>query len=190
MGFAGVIRFNYLRNAPPGFNRAVEELPQALHVPLVSILAALLIVGCAWGIEGVRIRNARLAEQSAQVRVEQSRQALQRAALVQMDVQAMVTLDRDVRSIRRSGYVVAYRIADIGNRLPSQAWLTSISRTQDGISIDGHALGLRALADSMNRLMVSGAVSAPELIRAAHENSAAAGADQLSFELRLQERQP
>ena len=183
-----MIRFNYLRNATPQFGITLGNVPQALHLPLASIATALLIVACAWGIEGIRVHDARSAERAADARVERSRRELQHLALVQTDVQSMVDLDRQISVIRLSGYTVAGRIADIGNRLPPQAWLSSISRTKDGIVLAGHAFGLRAISDSMTRLMTSGAVSTPALVHAARENPVGGGTDQLSFELHVDER--
>ncbi len=182
------MRFNYLHG---GMGEALqrlrfEKIPAAMRPPLCAILTALFVAGGAFGLEGYRVDRARALESAAQVRVERSRALLAQTKIARTRVDSLLTLDSRLRKVRLSGSVLALRLIDIAGRVPSRAWLKSISRTASGISITGHAEGSRVLSDTIGNLMSSRSLRAPSLVRASAEsNSQMDGL--VSFEIRLQD---
>ncbi|MBV8639368.1 MAG: PilN domain-containing protein [Candidatus Eremiobacteraeota bacterium] len=101
------------------------------------------------------------------------------------DVDVLLALDAKLRRIRLSGSMLSHRLADIGNHVPSEAWLTSIVRTDDGLELRGRAQGLHVLSETVADLMSSSAASSPTLVRAVREEH---GAPLISFTIRAEER--
>lgn len=181
------MRFNYLRDTSPELVEQVRALrvPAALQVPLSALFTAVVVVTAWWFLEGHWISEAAREEAIASIRLEQSRQAFAATKLVRSDVDELLALDARLRRIRLSGSVLSYRLADIGNHVPHEAWLTSIARTGESLELRGRAKGLHVLSATVADLMSSNAASSPTLVRAAREERAASLID---FTIRAEER--
>jgi Tfp pilus assembly protein PilN len=180
------MRFNYLKDAPPA---PVEHLrglriPREFRTPVAAIATAAIVV-CAWSfLEHHWITEAAREEALATVRLEESREAFAATKLVRSDVDQLLALDGRLRRIRLSGSVLSHRLADIGNHVPAQAWLTSIARSSDGVELHGQAEGLNVLSDTIADLMSSKAAGAPTLVRAVRDDRSSSV---LSFTIHAEE---
>ncbi len=167
------MRFNYLSDGVPGAieRLQLDRMPEGLRTPLAALVTASLTVLCWWGIEKMLIEQATTELRVQTARLSSSRAALGQARLHRMHVEALLALDKRLRAIRRSGAVLACEIADVANHVPRRAWLTGISQMGEGLEIDGNALGLDTVGDTVTDLMSSSTTQSPELIRAAREDN-------------------
>ncbi len=166
------MRFNYLRDAPPELIeqlRALRISPE-LRSPLSAVATAIVVVFAWWSLERHWMSEAMREEARAAIRLQQSRAAFAATKLVRADVDRLLSLDARLRAIRLSGSVLSHRLADVGNHVPTQAWLTSIVRTNDGLELHGRAEGLNVLSKTVAGLMSSKAAASPTLVRAVRED--------------------
>lgn len=166
------MRFNYLRNAPPD---AIDRLrsfriAKPLQWPLAVIGTIAVTYLGAYVIFGVAIGAAHTLEAEAVMRLDASKAALAERQLERVRVDDLLAFDRRLRAIRTSGSRVSLRLADIANRVPEHAWLTTLSRTSSGIAIAGKSTGFPVVGTTMEGLMKSATLSAPTLIRANEED--------------------
>ncbi len=181
------MRFNYLYDAPPDLiehMRAIR-LPRELRTPLSALITAIAVVVAWWFLERHWVSQAAREEAVAALRLQQSRQAFDATKLVRADIQQLLMLDTRLREIRLSGSALADRLADLGNHVPHQAWLTSVARTEDGVELLGRAEGLHVLSATVADLMSSTAASSPTLIRAVRDERTTAI---ISFTIHAEER--
>ena len=166
------MRFNYLCDAPPELVERLRgvRVSAQLRTPLSATATALFVVCAWWFLERHWISEAAREEAIAAVRLEQSRAAFASTKLVRADVDQLLALDARLRRIRLSGSVLSHRLADVGNHVPTRAWLTSIARTSDGLELHGRAEGLNVLSETVADLMSSKAAASPTLVRAVRED--------------------
>ncbi|MGZ3499198.1 MAG: PilN domain-containing protein [Vulcanimicrobiaceae bacterium] len=170
--------FDYLHAPRPAVVRKMLEarVPERLHNPLLALGLAIAVVVGAWGIESYRLQSAVRLEERYQQRFDQSRRELARTKVFYSRLQRLVALDKQIAAIVRSGDDDARRLAEIANRLPERAWLTSISRDATGISLEGRAENLRVVSRTMGALAQSRVLRNPVLLDA---SSSGRGGDQL-----------
>jgi Tfp pilus assembly protein PilN len=184
-----MMRFDYLRDAPPAFVERLKpaRIPHALRTPLAALLATIVIVASWWGVETLQIGQA-----GHELAVQKARAAASRADLAQIKVRrskldALVALDARVRTMRRSGAVVANRFADVANHVPERAWLTSIGEADGVLDIQGDAIGLDGLSTTLADLLSSQSASQPSLVRAGRDDHVLVESV-LSFQIHARER--
>lgn len=150
-----MISFDFMHSARPDWLRGLIEIrvPHRLYNALSGVAAALAIVAGAWTIEHHRFSDARAMEAAYQRRFDSSERALQKTKIFYDQVQALTALDRHVRRIVASGDADARRLAEIANNLPEHAWLTSISRDQNGVALEGRAQNLGVISGVLHGLM-------------------------------------
>jgi len=150
-----MISFDFVRSARPDWLRVLLEIrvPQRQYSALAGVLASLTIVAGAWAIEHHRVAQARSMEAAYQRRFDVSERSLQKTKIFYNQVQALIALDRRVRRIVTSGDADARRLAEIANNLPEHAWLTSISRDQSGVALEGRAQNLGVIGGVLHGLM-------------------------------------
>ncbi len=163
-----MISFNYLRSARPEWlRRSVEiHVPERLHAPLFGVLSAIAVIGGAWGIENYRLSAAQGIELSYRQKFEISDRALRKTKIYYHQVETLVALDLRVRSIVASGDSDARCLAEIANSLPEHTWLTSISRDESGISLEGGARNLRLVGNVLRGLIHAHDLRNPTLMSA------------------------
>jgi Tfp pilus assembly protein PilN len=182
-----MMRFNYLRSGAPEVIERFHSgyIPARLQTPLAALVTVVVAVCFWWGIENLLLHQA-IAELHVQTaRLNASRTALEKARLRRTRVESLLALDNRLRDIRRSGAQVAGELADIANHVPRRAWLTDIARVDQGMEVEGKAVGLDGLSDTVSDLMSSKSASLPELIHAARDG----GTDStptMTFTLHLQ----
>jgi Tfp pilus assembly protein PilN len=178
------MRFNYLSDAPPELVERLRpgRVPARLKSPLCAVATSIVIVFTWWTIERMQIEDATHELALAQARAAASRLDVARATLRQSQVEALLVLDKRVRSIRGSGSRLAANLATLANRIPKESWLTSIEQLDGGIEIDGNALGVDGLAQTLADLIAT--TEKPTLIRAGRDDRT--GSDEIiAFRVRL-----
>ena len=165
--------FDYLHAERPTLIKAFieAEVPQRLHAPLVALAVALLTACCAWGIESMRLSAMLRLERSYQMQYLESQRSVDESKVRFKRLEDRAALDRRVAQIRSSGAEEALRLADIANDLPADAWLTAVGADASGVSIEGRASNLRALANSIDRLAHAKRVRNPVLLGASADGS-------------------
>lgn len=180
------MRFNYLRDSAPDafvFLRP-SQIPEPLRTPLAALATIIAVVGVWCIIEQILLGQARDELQLQTLRRNASNAELSELKLRKDRVEELLAIDARLREIRRSGAALSSDLADIANHIPPSAWLTSITRVDTGIQIDGRAEGLDGLSDTVADLMGSLSAAPPELIRASKEDRDRSGTI-ISFEMRL-----
>jgi hypothetical protein len=163
-----IVRFDYLHSARPMLVTRMFELrvPARLHNAFYAVAGAVIVVAGAWGIEAYRLREALKVQTVYQQRSDEIREQLRATNLYYDRVRAVASLDRRVRRIAASGDEDARTLAEIANRLPAHAWLTSISRDESGLSLQGHAKNLEILGNVIRGLMQAQRLRHPRLMNA------------------------
>lgn len=181
------MRFDYLHDSVPDTVDKLRSLRlrKELHAPAGALVAAFLVLLGGWGIETHRLADARYGVLAATKRDDESREKLAKTKLVRVQIDHMLAVDRRLREIHLSGATLSERLADIANRVPQRAWLTSISRSQGEIQIDGRADGFTVLSEAIARLMSSKTVESPTLVRAGRDDRLRGSV--LSFEMRVED---
>jgi len=180
------MRFSYLHDARPDALERLRpsRLPEGLHTPLASLATAIVVVVAWWGIEHMLLAQARQELGQQTFRLDASRLALREAKLQRVHVDSLLESDTRLREIRRSGALLASRLADIANHVPTRAWLSSVGQVNDALEIDGHAEGLDGLSDTVADLMSSKTAAAPDLVRASKDQTDHSG-ELLEFAVRV-----
>lgn len=83
------------------------------------------------------------------------------ARALQRELARLQGIARRVAATRRSGPDGANDVAALGNRLPSNVWLTSLRRAPDTVSLEGRSAQLEAVAATMRAL-----ARAPQVVEA------------------------
>jgi Tfp pilus assembly protein PilN len=186
------MRFDYARESmPDALDRLRSiEVPAECRLPLWAVATALLVVLVAIPLERWRVAVAQNDVVAARQRLERARSEVARMKLQRVRIARMLALDERIRAIRLSGSRLCAELADVANHVPAKAWLTSLSQSADGTSIEGRAEGLSVLSATLADLMSSSTAALPRLVRAGKDAGAPGAAALLSFELHALERRP
>jgi hypothetical protein len=186
-----MIGFDYLHAARPALLRRVMELriPARVHNPLIALAGAILVVTGAWGIEAYRLQRALQLEARYRQRFEESRLEVARTRIMYGRLERLVALDRRINRIVRSGDDDARRLAEIANRLPERAWLTSISHDSTGIALEGRAEDLTVVSRTVGALAKSRVLRNPTLVDASSGGNDG-GEDFIRYQVHLDGTRP
>ena len=182
-------RFNFLSDSPPAFLEMLrfKHIPEGLRTALAATVTIAMVISVWWGVEVLQIRQA-----GEELRIEKARALASRADLAQMrvrrsEIERLLVLDRRIRQIRTSGAELSSRLADIANRVPNSAWLTSVQDGEEGLEIDGDVKGLDGLSETVADLASSASAASVDLVRAGRDERDG-GRELLSFQMRSEER--
>ncbi|HEY8296748.1 MAG TPA: PilN domain-containing protein [Candidatus Baltobacteraceae bacterium] len=169
-----MIQFDFLHDPRPAYVRRVLEMriPGAVQNAILGLAGALVVLTGTWGIESYRLRQADEVESRYQTRFDRSVIELARTKVAYDRLQRMVALDSQIATIERSGNDDASRLAEIANRLPPHAWLTSISRDAGGIAIEGRARDFTVVGRTIGGLAKSALLQNPTLLEASSVSQA------------------
>ncbi|HEY8314825.1 MAG TPA: PilN domain-containing protein [Candidatus Baltobacteraceae bacterium] len=144
--------FDYLRDSQPAFVRNLTALriPPNHYNALLALGAAFVVVFAAWCIEAYRLQSALALQSVYQARYDRSRDELARTKVLYGRVERLVTLDRQIRDIARSGDDEARKLTDIANRLSPHVWLTAVTQDETGTTLEGRALGLAGISRTVS----------------------------------------
>jgi hypothetical protein len=186
MGSCALNRFDYLHDPPPLFIERLQttHLPRRLYTVAGVIVMLLCVIAIGYTVETVRIAQATVIEQRAQIRFDRSRVALASVQLAWSHLDALIAQDRRLHEIRLSSSAVAARLARTGNLFTPHIWLTSLTSEENGHLLKGSAEDLPAVDAALGRLLHEARLGEPHLLRVFHDG-AQDRAPLLSFELRL-----
>jgi Tfp pilus assembly protein PilN len=141
---------------------------------VVAVAASLAMLASLWGVEEARLRAAQrdgvaYEEQLAVVALD-----VARARAIERDVQRLRSLRERIAAIQRSGAVRAGEIAALGNRLPADAWLTSLHADRAVLMLEGHSARLTTVGTTISALAQLPAYQAARLV-AIHADPRRAG---------------
>jgi hypothetical protein len=150
-----MIRFNYRQSA---YERLFGDAPaivltSRLRVPLATIGAALLAVTATWSIQTNRVAGLdnELSALQSHVRAASSDEV--RAERLTATVARLRALRAGIAAARREALAATNTIAQIGNGLPPQTWLTAVGSTPDGTwTIDGRSTRVAEIGTMLRRV--------------------------------------
>lgn len=128
------------------------RLPDELKGAFFAIVSASAIISVAWGIESYRLRMSLAIEAQYESTYARSRLQLAQTKVLFANVSRLAGLAQQVHAIQLSGDDEAKQLAEIGNRLPSHVWLTSLVDDGTAMSLSGRAADLGSLSRTVARL--------------------------------------
>ncbi|MDQ2871526.1 MAG: PilN domain-containing protein [Candidatus Eremiobacteraeota bacterium] len=166
--------FDYLHDARPVWLMRLYAMrvPAYLHNAASALFCAIVIVLGAWGIEVNRLHVALTTQQLFEVRFEASRTEMERTNVLYDRLKRLAGVDRQVHDIERSGDLDARRLAEIADRLPTHAWLTSIARDDSGLTLEGRARDLAVIGRTVRALATGRFIGNPVLLSATADSDA------------------
>lgn len=137
----------------PVFLRRMREftIPPRLRAGAFAVGAATGIAAAAWAIESYRLADAELVARRYHAQYAQSALAVAQAKLVFTNVAQLEQSADRVRRIQISGPRTAKTVAQIGNKIPARAWVTSESVDERGIVLIGKASDFRTLSREISQ---------------------------------------
>jgi Tfp pilus assembly protein PilN len=176
-----MMQFNYLGESVPSLIDRVRatRVSAELQAPLLALVTATLVVTAWWILEGHWYARSQQEFQRAQARLVSARALRSVAKIQRSGVEHLLVLDQQLRSVRSSGSTLGVRIVDVANRIPERVWLTSLAPVPGGIDINGRAVGIVRLGETIGRLGAT-------LVRATREERADSQA-LVAFELHVDE---
>jgi len=127
-------RFNYRQSPYQRFlaGTPVTAIAAQLRVPVAAIGAALLVVAAGWSLERHRVAalDAQLA--GLQLRMQATAAGSARAERLTASVTRLRAIQGGIAAARRDVLETTNTIAQIGNELPPQTWLTGVGSTPAG----------------------------------------------------------
>lgn len=145
------MRFDYLRDGP---SEAVEYLREFSRRTDARALLSFLgtaagILLCAWMLEEMHVREAHAEFLQAQARLDRSATQAGVVRTEMAQLRRAVALERRLEGIRDTSTVAARRMTLLANRLPEEAWLTSLTWSERGFDLDGRGVGIRSVAKAL-----------------------------------------
>lgn len=178
-------RINYVPSwSERHIGMVLPAITVSLRVPLIALASALALAGVLWVVEATRLRaaehaGAAYAEQLAATQLE-----VGRVRAIERDVERLRALGDRVDTIRRSGALRANEIAALGNRLPADAWLSSLRADRGTLVVEGRGTRLAAVGTVIGSLATLPAYRSARLV-AVHEDPARSG---VTYALALEPR--
>jgi hypothetical protein len=177
--------FNYLRDAPPEFVDRIRFLrvPRRLHAACSTLVALVVVLGAAVGIDLVREHRAALLVSQAQARFDVDNAAVARRRLAWADVDSLLAADARLRAFRNSGADLAGHLARVGDLLDHRVWLVAVEPDGHGILLRGKAADLPSIHRSMSALLGADTGELPQIVRVTRDDASRSAP--LGFELHL-----
>jgi Tfp pilus assembly protein PilN len=152
VGLRGVKRVNYVRTPSERLFGVPLQVDAHARAPLAALCAALLVVATVWFLEEARLGAAQRAGLDAAARLRSIAPELARARALEAEIARLRALDRLVDDLAWSGARSASRLALLGNRLPREAWLTTIRVQGRDIALEGRGARLATVGNALATL--------------------------------------
>ncbi len=147
-------RINYL--VAPGERIFGDALHSAasprLRLALVIVGGALASLGLPYGVESARLHDLETAAAANQTQLARSAAGVTQVRSLERDVTRLRALDGVIGTLRRAGRLGADEIAELGDALPSDAWLTALRKNGEGFELDGGSTRLATVAATIAAL--------------------------------------
>ncbi len=169
-------RINYLPSwSERHIGIALPSLVAAeLRVPLAALAASIALAGVLWGVQSTRLHAAERDGAAYAERLAATQLDVARVRAIERDVARFTALGERIETTRRSGALHANEIAALGNRLPADAWLSSLRADRGTFAVEGHGARLAAVGTTIATLATLPAYRAARLV-AVHEDPVRAG---------------
>jgi Tfp pilus assembly protein PilN len=135
-----------------------------LRRPLAALAGALLLVGALHGVQQARLADAARTAAFDAERLAATDGAVRRVRAVEHDVGRLRALVARVNDIQGSGPLHAAALAAIGDRLPSDAWLSAIRAEHGGFALEGRGARLSAVGATLGALATLPAAGGARLL--------------------------
>jgi Tfp pilus assembly protein PilN len=145
-----------------------------LQAPLAAFAGSMALAGVLWAAQASRVHAADADGAVYAARLAAAELDVARVRAVERDVVRMRTLAERVEAIRRSGPQRANEIAALGNRLPADAWFSSLRADRGTLAVEGHGARLAAVGTTISSLAALPAYGSARLV-AVHEDPVRAG---------------
>ena len=169
-------RINFL--VPWSERRLGIALPQPVvrvsRPAVIASAASLALLAALWGVEAARLRAAESVGAASTEQLSAVALDVARVRALERDVQRLRELNDRVAAIQRSGTLRAGEIAALGNRLPADAWLTSLHTDRTALILEGRSAHLSTVGATISQLVRLPAYGAARLV-AIHEDPRRAG---------------
>jgi Tfp pilus assembly protein PilN len=147
-----VRRLNYLRTPSERLFGVPLRVGTHARAPLAALGAALLLVATVWFLEEARLSAAQRAGLDAAAHLRSIAPELAQTHALEAEVAHLRALNRLVDDLARSGTRSANRLALLGNRLPREAWLTTIRVQGRDIALEGRGAKLATVGSTLATL--------------------------------------
>jgi Tfp pilus assembly protein PilN len=146
-------RINYLPSwSERHIGISLPSVTAELRAPLAALVGAIALAGVLWGVQETRLHAAEHDGAAYAERLAATQLDIARVRAVERDVEQLRMLGERVETIRRSGALRANEIAALGNRLPADAWLSSLRGDRGTLAIEGHGARLAAVGTAIASL--------------------------------------
>jgi Tfp pilus assembly protein PilN len=146
-------RINYLVSPFERFAGTTPALPAPhLRRPLAALAASIALVAAAWCTQAVRLNAARSDGARYAQRLAAVEGQVAHVRALQRDLIRLRTIANRISHLRASGSARASEIAALGNRLPPDAWLTSLHIDRAAVSVEGRSARLGGVGSAMTSL--------------------------------------
>jgi Tfp pilus assembly protein PilN len=127
-------------------------IPPTLRAPLAALLCSIAFVAVVWGVQSARLRAAERDGAELARQLARSEREVAAVHAIERDAMRLRTLAERIATVRGSGTVRATEIAVIGNRLPRDAWLTSLHADHGALALEGRGARLSAVGAAIAEL--------------------------------------
>jgi Tfp pilus assembly protein PilN len=162
-------RVNYLH--AHAWDTLAGHLQLAAHAraPLGALAAALLVVATTAFIEDVHFAATQRAQAAAHARLDALVATLARTRALAADVARLRALDRQIDDLAASGARTAGRLALLGDRVPADAWLTTIHVAGHELALEGRGTRLAVVGATLATLRHTPGYRAARLVAVRHD---------------------
>jgi Tfp pilus assembly protein PilN len=124
-------------------------IPPSLRAPLAALICSVAFVVVVWAVQHARLRAAERDGAGLARQLAASERDVAAVRAVERDVTRLRALAERIAAIRGSGTARANEIAVVGNRLPHDAWLTSLHADRGTLALEGHGARLDAVGTTI-----------------------------------------
>ena len=168
-------RINYLPSwSECHIGMTLPAVTAELRAPLAALAAAIALAAALWAVQQTRLSAAERDGAVYAERLAETQLDVARVRAVEHDVERLRALRERVDTIRRSGALSANAIAVLGNRLPADAWLSSVRADHGTLALEGHGARLAAVSSAIASLAALPVYRAARLV-SVHEDPARSG---------------
>jgi len=189
MGNDQLTRFNFLvegRTFRPTFQ--APRVASRIRAPLGALFASAGLACALYIVQIVRLHDIDQSYRLAQLRLSESEIAVHAIKALHTEVAKRWTLAAAVVNVQRSGLRRANELASIGNRLPHDAWLSSIRYDATGYALDGKSQRIAAVGAAMTALARKPNFGVPHLL--AISDDGGVDSKRIHYALRLEQAKP
>ncbi|GAC1416189.1 MAG: hypothetical protein NVSMB5_06230 [Candidatus Velthaea sp.] len=182
-------RFNFIAvRRPMDFTIDKMTVPPRLREPAGALAATAALVTVLYGIQTIRLQEASERHGTAVARLARSEAAIRHFKMLDAEIARRSRLAAAVIDVQRSGVRRANELAWIGNRLPSETWLSSIRVDAGSYALEGGSERVAAVGAAMQSLRGNPTLGTPQLQSVTDDASAASS--RVRYALRLESARP